>query len=109
MWSYYLQKVCKRLERQALDLDSLNQARKEIEQDMKLEALEICRNLTALSDELPMGIALFQPDWHQGVLGIVASRIKDQYHRPVIAFAQDQEGILKGLRVQLKACICAMY
>ena len=81
---------------QALDLDSLNQARKEIEQDMKLEALEICRNLTALSDELPMGIALFQPDWHQGVLGIVASRIKDQYHRPVIAFAQDQEGILKG-------------
>ena len=81
---------------QALDLDSLNQARKEIEQGMKLEALEICRNLTALSDELPMGIALFQPDWHQGVLGIVASRIKDQYHRPVIAFAQDQEGILKG-------------
>ena len=43
-----------------------------------------------------MGIALFQPDWHQGVLGIVASRIKDQYHRPVIAFAQDQEGIFKG-------------
>ena len=81
---------------QALDLDSLNQARKEIEQGMKLEALEICRNLTALSDELPMGITLFQPDWHQGVLGLVASRIKDQYHRPVIAFAQDQEGILKG-------------
>ena len=94
---------------QALDLDSLNQARKEIEQGMKLEALEICRNLTALSDELPMGIVLFQKDWHQGVLGIVASRIKDQYHRPVIAFAQDQEGILKVLRVQLKACICAMY
>ena len=85
-----------RQERQALDLDSLNQARKEIEQGMKLEALEICRNLTTLSDELPMGIALFQPDWHQGVLGIVASRIKDQYHRPVIAFAQDHEGILKG-------------
>ena len=81
---------------QALDLDSLNQARKEIEQGMKLEALEICRNLTALSDELPMGITLFQKDWHQGVLGIVASRIKDQYHRPVIAFAQDQEGIIKG-------------
>ena len=69
---------------QALDLDSLNQARKEIEQGMKLEALEICRNLTALSDELPMGIALFQPDWHQGVLGIVASRIKDQYQDPFL-------------------------
>ena len=41
---------------QALDLDSLNQARKEIEQGMKLEALEICRNLTALSDELPLSL-----------------------------------------------------
>lgn len=80
----------------ALDLDQLNQTRKEIEAGMKLEALEICRNLTALSNELPMGIALYQADWHQGVLGIVSSRIKDQYHRPVIAFAQDGEGVLKG-------------
>lgn len=80
----------------ALDLDQLNQTRKEIEAGMKLEALEICRKLTALSDALPMGIALYQADWHQGVLGIVSSRIKDQYHRPVIAFAQDGEGVLKG-------------
>lgn len=80
----------------ALDLDNLNQTRKEIEAGMKLEALEICRNLTALSNELPTGIALYQADWHQGVLGIVSSRIKDQYHRPVIAFAQDGEGVLKG-------------
>ncbi|WP_424405511.1 single-stranded-DNA-specific exonuclease RecJ [Pasteurella sp. PK-2025] len=80
----------------ALELDGLNQTRKEIEQGMKLEALEICRNLTALKQRLPMGIALYQADWHQGVLGILASRIKDQYHRPVVAFAQDQEGILKG-------------
>lgn len=80
----------------ALELDGLNQTRKEIEQGMKLEALEICRNLTALQKQLPMGIALYQADWHQGVLGILASRIKDQFHRPVVAFAQDQEGILKG-------------
>ncbi|PJG85104.1 single-stranded-DNA-specific exonuclease RecJ [Conservatibacter flavescens] len=80
----------------ALDLDSLNQTRKEIEQGMKLEALEICRNLTALKQTLPFGIVLYQADWHQGVLGILASRIKDQFHRPVIAFAQDSEGILKG-------------
>lgn len=80
----------------ALDLDQLNQTRKEIEAGMKLEALEICRNLTALFKELPTGIALYQADWHQGVLGIVSSRIKDQYHRPVIAFAQDGEGVLKG-------------
>ena len=80
----------------ALDLDQLNQTRKEIEAGMKLEALEICRNLTALFNEQPTGIVLYQADWHQGVLGIVSSRIKDQYHRPVIAFAQDGEGVLKG-------------
>lgn len=80
----------------ALDLDELNQTRKEIESGMKLEAIKICQNLTALFKELPYGITLYQPDWHQGVLGIVSSRIKDQYHRPVIAFTQDGEGILKG-------------
>ncbi|QIM69849.1 single-stranded-DNA-specific exonuclease RecJ [Basfia succiniciproducens] len=80
----------------ALELDGLNQTRKEIEQGMKAEALEICRNLTALKTELPTGIALYQADWHQGVLGILASRIKDQFHRPVVAFAQDQNGLLKG-------------
>ncbi len=80
----------------ALDLDELNQTRKEIEAGMKLEAIKICQNLTALFKELPYGITLYQPDWHQGVLGIVSSRVKDQYHRPVIAFTQDGEGILKG-------------
>ena len=84
----------------ALELDGLNQARREIEQGMKLEALSICQNLfassTALERETPHCIVLYQSDWHLGVLGIVASRIKDQFHRPVIAFAQEQEGILKG-------------
>ena len=84
----------------ALELDGLNQARKEIEQGMKLEALNICQNLfanaTALETDIPHSIVLYQSDWHQGVLGILASRIKEQFHRPVIAFAQDQAGILKG-------------
>lgn len=80
----------------ALELDDLNQTRKEIEQGMKQEALNICRNLTALRQELPLGVVLYQADWHQGVLGILASRIKDQFHRPVVAFAQDSDGILKG-------------
>lgn len=80
----------------ALELDSLNEARKEIEQGMKLEALKICRQLNNLKQQLPLGIVLYQADWHQGVLGILASRIKDQFHRPTIAFAQDQAGILKG-------------
>ena len=84
----------------ALELDGLNQARKEIEQDMKLEALTICQNLfanaTALETDIPHSIVLYQSDWHQGVLGILASRIKEQFHRPVITFAQDQAGMLKG-------------
>lgn len=84
----------------ALELDGLNQARKEIEQGMKLEALTICQNLfanaTALETDIPHSIVLYQSDWHQGVLGILASRIKEQFHRPVIAFAQDQAGVLKG-------------
>lgn len=78
----------------ALELDQLNQTRREIEQGMKIEALKICQNLTALEKQL--ALVLYQADWHQGVLGILASRIKDQFHCPVIAFAQDQEGILKG-------------
>lgn len=80
----------------ALEIDGLNQTRKEIEEGMKLEALKICENLKGLENNLPTGIALYQADWHQGVLGIIASRIKDKFYRPTIAFAQDQEGIIKG-------------
>ena len=79
----------------ALELDQLNQTRKEIEQGMKTEALKIFAQMGELS-EVPNSIVLYQPDWHQGVLGILASRLKDQFHRPVIAFAQDQAGVLKG-------------
>ncbi|WGE70844.1 single-stranded-DNA-specific exonuclease RecJ [Actinobacillus equuli subsp. haemolyticus] len=83
----------------AFELDSLNQTRKEFEQEMKTEALAICANLPSLMQkEQAHGIVLYQPDWHQGVIGILASRIKDQFHRPVIAFAQESEDseYLKG-------------
>nr|WP_040216356.1 single-stranded-DNA-specific exonuclease RecJ [Haemophilus parahaemolyticus] len=76
----------------AFELDSLNQTRKEFEQEMKTEALSICAKLPKLSQKNQAhGITLYQPDWHQGVIGILASRIKDQFHRPVIAFAQESE------------------
>lgn len=76
----------------ALELDSLNQTRKEFEQEMKAEALAICAKLPTLLDRsTASGIVLFQADWHQGVIGILASRIKDQFHRPTIVFAQDDE------------------
>lgn len=78
--------------RLALELDNLNQMRKEFEQEMKSEALAICAKLPTLNQaEQAHGIVLYQPDWHQGVIGILASRIKDQFHRPVIAFAQESE------------------
>ena len=76
----------------AFELDSLNQTRKEFEQEMKTEALSICAKLPKLSQKNQAhGITLYHPDWHQGVIGILASRIKDQFHRPVIAFAQESE------------------
>ncbi|QLB21393.1 single-stranded-DNA-specific exonuclease RecJ [Vespertiliibacter pulmonis] len=76
----------------ALELDSLNQTRKEFEQEMKAEALAICAKLPNLIDySVASGIILFQADWHQGVIGILASRIKDQFNRPTIVFAQEDE------------------
>ncbi|CNE84426.1 single-stranded-DNA-specific exonuclease RecJ [Yersinia nurmii] len=80
----------------AMDLDSLNLARREIEQSMQVEALQLCDQLERTSAELPYGIAMYHAEWHQGVVGILASRIKERFHRPVIAFAPAGEGILKG-------------
>jgi len=83
--------------RMASELDGLNQTRKEIEEGMKQEAMAFCERLQFGEDaELPYGLALFQRDWHQGVIGILASRIKDKFHRPVIAFADGGEGYIKG-------------
>ncbi|EOX1683412.1 single-stranded-DNA-specific exonuclease RecJ [Yersinia enterocolitica] len=80
----------------AIDLDALNQTRREIEQGMQVEALQLCDQLERTSTELPYGIAMFHPEWHQGVVGILASRIKERFHRPVIAFAPAGDGLLKG-------------
>ncbi|HIF5969435.1 TPA: single-stranded-DNA-specific exonuclease RecJ [Vibrio parahaemolyticus] len=83
--------------RMASELDGLNQTRKEIEEGMKQEAMEFCERLQfGENSELPYGLSLFQRDWHQGVIGILASRIKEKFHRPVIAFADGGEGTIKG-------------
>ena len=77
----------------ATRLDQLNRERRSIESDMKDTAL------TSLA-EVDVGnrysLAMFDPTWHQGVVGILASRIREKYHRPVIAFAADGHGNLKG-------------
>lgn len=80
----------------ANELDALNQTRKEIEQGMQVEALTLCEQLERSSEELPYGLAMYHPEWHQGVVGILASRIKERFHRPVITFAPAGDGTLKG-------------
>ena len=81
----------------ALQLDDLNNDRKDIEGQMKHEALALLARMKALDEHhLPAGVCLFDENWHQGVIGILASRIKDQLHRPVIAFAPAGKDLIKG-------------
>lgn len=81
----------------ARTLDQLNQERRGIEHDMQAQALDALNALTTnLKGELPRGLCLYDESWHQGVIGILASRIKDRFNRPVIVFAPGQESELKG-------------
>mgnify|MGYP001266262903 CR=1 FL=1 len=83
----------------AARLDQLNQERRAIETRMQEQALAAVRSLRdAASLEGPRrhGVCLFDPGWHQGVVGLVASRIKDRVRRPVVAFADAGEGMLRG-------------
>ncbi|MBD8731296.1 single-stranded-DNA-specific exonuclease RecJ [Pseudomonas sp. CFBP 13710] len=78
----------------AAQLDGLNQDRKSIEQGMQREALAQLKDLAL--ESMPFGLCLFDAQWHQGVIGILASRLKERYHRPTIAFADAGDGLLKG-------------
>ncbi|NQZ24057.1 MAG: single-stranded-DNA-specific exonuclease RecJ [Colwellia sp.] len=71
----------------AAELDDLNKSRREIEQGMQQEAEQVLKSLNFSDEHLPYAISLFQKDWHQGVIGIVAGRLKEKYHRPSIVFA----------------------
>jgi single-stranded-DNA-specific exonuclease len=79
--------------RLAAELDHLNRTRRDIEADMKVGAVAA---LDAINIANRYALALFEPGWHQGVVGILAGRIREQTHRPVVAFAQDGMGNLKG-------------
>ena len=76
----------------ARELDALNRQRRAIEADMRASAL------AALSDDPgdACSLVLFDPEWHQGVIGIVASRLKERFHRPALAFARGVDGEIKG-------------
>ncbi|BCK87521.1 single-stranded-DNA-specific exonuclease RecJ [Sideroxyarcus emersonii] len=77
----------------AAKLDALNQERRSIEADMQDSALA---TLDSFDPADGYSLSLFNEEWHQGVIGILASRLKDKFHRPVIAFARAQTGELKG-------------
>ena len=77
-------------------LDVINAERKSIEAEMKGQAEQYIHQRSMENSEGRVGVCLFHPDWHQGVVGIVASRIKDKIHRPVIAFAKAGDDELKG-------------
>jgi single-stranded-DNA-specific exonuclease len=79
-------------------LDELNRERRDIEAKMQQEALAVLAHLDFSEDDpsLPMGLSLYNEEWHQGVVGLVASKVKDRLHRPVIAFARADDGSFKG-------------
>ncbi|MDO6839060.1 single-stranded-DNA-specific exonuclease RecJ [Paraglaciecola chathamensis] len=80
----------------AVELDSLNRERREIEQSMQQEAVTALDNLQLSEQDMPHGLVLYQADFHQGVIGILAGRIKEKYFRPTIAFAHQDDEIIKG-------------
>jgi single-stranded-DNA-specific exonuclease len=92
--------VASRADELARQLDSINRERRDIEGDMRQQAMEIAESLMDDSEEPPPAICVFDPDFHEGVVGIVASRIKDKFHRPCFVFAAStapgKEHELKG-------------
>ncbi|TCO82092.1 exonuclease RecJ [Plasticicumulans lactativorans] len=79
----------------ARELDRLNRERREIEDAMKLAAFADLDALD-LDGDLPFGLCLYDETWHQGVIGILAARVRERTHRPTIVFAADRDGQLKG-------------
>ena len=84
----------------AEQLDGINKARRSIEDEMKDQAIEIVKAAVASNSESTKtekyGVCLYNASWHQGVVGIIASRIKDRVHRPTIAFAKVSDTEIKG-------------
>jgi single-stranded-DNA-specific exonuclease len=77
-------------------LAQLNHERRDLEQQMQQEAVAMVAEMVPDVASLPLGVCLYEESWHQGVVGLVASRIKDRVHRPVIAMARADEHTLKG-------------
>jgi len=87
----------------ARQLDRLNRDRRRIEDEMREQAQSILDEWSMQDEaELPWGLCLYDESWHQGVIGILASRIKERYHRPVIVFAKGNAGEVRGSARSIK-------
>lgn len=83
-------------EKLAQQLNELNVERREIESSMKEEAMAHMAVLQKNKADMPLGICLYDSSWHQGVIGILAARVRERYYRPVIVFAEQDDDTLKG-------------
>lgn len=80
----------------AAELDALNKERREIETGMKAQAEQTLESMALNEGDMPDALVVYREDFHQGVIGIVAGRLKEKYLKPVIAFAHQDEQIIKG-------------
>ncbi|MBP9787599.1 MAG: single-stranded-DNA-specific exonuclease RecJ [Acinetobacter sp.] len=81
----------------AQQLNQLNIERRQVEAEMKQQALNALQHIQLETEHLPVALVMFDEQWHQGVIGIVAGRLKEQFHRPSLVFAPDEDGIhIKG-------------
>ncbi len=81
----------------AQQLNQLNVERRQVEAEMKQQAISALQHVQLQADSLPAALVMFDEQWHQGVIGIVAGRLKEQFHRPSLIFAPDEDGIhIKG-------------
>ncbi len=80
----------------AAQLDAINRERREVEAGMRDQAAALLERLMPTADAVPPALNLFDPDFHEGVVGIVAGRLKDRLHRPTFVFAPGADGLLKG-------------
>lgn len=91
-----LSKDMNQARRIAGELDALNHERREIEASMQQEAQAALERLISSQQTTPDAVCLYQDDWHQGVIGILAGRLKERYHRPSVIFAQGDNDEIKG-------------
>ncbi|WP_032881224.1 single-stranded-DNA-specific exonuclease RecJ [Acinetobacter sp. WC-323] len=81
----------------AQQLNQLNTERRQVENEMKQQAMQALQHIQLETIHLPAALVMFDEQWHQGVIGIVAGRLKEQFHRPSLVFAPDEDGVhIKG-------------